>query len=436
MPSAPPVLDYLLMASRTAKGLGAPGSPGPEPSPWADDEPTTVAPAIEFTERSGVIPDEDADTVFDDRSVDDIIVGFALGTGADRREAPQRAPSVPPPQQVVYPTAPPAVAPPQAAPPQAWYPVYAPPTDRYSGAPVAPHAYPPAAAYPAQRAARPGWLAPLLLLLGLAAGAVVIGRYIFVGGGSSAVAPAAPAQATPAQAAPAAQPTAPAPAAIPAAAPAASPDPAPAAAAPIRARVTSLHKAAESLATAPKSGVVARVYLTAERKVDKDEKLFDITHRSPGSEKSRALAAQIRKLEALAREEPEYQPFLDKARRDYDAVKEQVETVVVRASHAGVATPQVASGARVRAGDLLATTGDDRSWIARAPLSGSERPGFQWSCAIVPAGDPSGAREPCAIEQLVDSEEGAEVIVRVKDSGASWLAAEGQEHELLFEPAR
>jgi hypothetical protein len=75
------------MAAREVRvrNVGAPASVIVD-SPWGDDDQTTVSPMMEFTDRSGVI-DIDADTVLDDRSVDEILSGLAVGTNETRSRA-------------------------------------------------------------------------------------------------------------------------------------------------------------------------------------------------------------------------------------------------------------------------------------------------------------------------------------------------------------
>ncbi len=434
------------MASREGNRRGAIAPPSViVESPWGDDEKTTVAPMAEFTERSGVIPDIDADTVLDDRSIDEILTGLAVGTNETRSAgkppfltSPDSSPPITsalppppitaalPPQQIAYPQ--------QVYPSQHTGPVPYTAPFPYTG----PFQYPlvaapsPAASAPRRSGFR--LAAPLILLAGILLLAVVVGKLVF--GDASAPSraashPPAP-EAAPAPAAAAPAKTAPAaPAKVTAAPAKVTAAPAARAAQPIRLPVASLTEAAESLASAPVQGVVARAYLTEEREVAAGEKLFEIAHTSRGGAQARELAAQVAKLERLAADEPEYQPFLDKARRDYQQARGKSETVLVRAPRAGRAAPQVSRGAQVKAGDRLATTGDQRAWIARAALAG-ERPGVAWACALVPArgGD---ARAACVIEQLVDSEEGAEVIVRVTGDGADWLRG-AQPTELLLEP--
>jgi hypothetical protein len=469
------------MASREGNRRSAVATPSViVDAPWADDDDQTkVSPMIEFTERSGVIPDIDADTVLDDRSIDEILGGLAVGTNETRSnskppyltnpDASQPITSAVPPQPIApqpiapQPIAPQPIAPrPDSAPavavayngPPVVYPQQVYPSQQTGPVPyTAPFAYTGPFAYPvvagpsapdlgARRRSPFRLAAPLLLLGGILLGAVVVGMFAF--GDASAPSRAAsvtpPATSPPALApaqAPAVATTPPAPAAAPAAATAPAPAAAPAApvtraAQPIRLSVASLTEAAESLASSPVGGVVARTYLTEERDVAAGEKLFEITHRSGGGAQARELAAQVQKLERLAADEPEYQPFLEKARSQYQRAKGKIETVLVRSPRPGRAAPQVARGAQVKAGDRLATTGDQRAWIARAPL-GSDRPGVDWACALVPTAG-GDARATCVIEQVVDSEESAEVIVRVTADGADWLRGP-EPKQLLLEPA-
>lgn len=422
---------------------------------------------IEFTERSGAIPDIDADTVLDDRSIDEILGGLAVGTNETRSnskppyltnpDASQPITSaVPPPPiapraesspvaAVAY-SGPPVVYPQQVYPSQPTGPVPYTAPFAYTG----PFAYPivagPSAPDLGATPRSPFRLAaPLILLGGILLGAVVVGMVAFGDGSppprAASVTPPATRATAPVQApAAATAPPATAPVQAPAAAtvpPATAPTTGPAAPVaravqPIRLSVVSLTEAAESLASSPVGGVVAHAWLTEERDVAAGEKLFEITHRSAGSPQARELAAQVQKLERLAADEPEYQPFLDKARSQYQRAKGKVETVLVRSPRPGRAAPQVARGAQVKAGDRLATTGDQRAWIARAPL-GSDRPGVDWACAVVPTAG-GDARASCVIEQVVDSEEAAEVIVRVTGDGAEWLRGP-EPKQLLLEPA-
>ena len=444
------------MASREGNRRSAVATPSViVDAPWADDDDQTkVSPMIEFTERSGVIPDIDAGTIVVDRSIDEILGGLAVGTNETRSNSkppyltyPDASPpitsAVPPPPIAPRPDSGPAVAVAYNGPPVV-YPQQVYPSQQTGPVPyTAPFAYtgpfayqvvagPSAADLGARRRSPFRLAAPLLLLGGILLGAVVVGMFAF--GDASAPPRAAgvtpTATSTPAPApAPAAASTPPAAATAPAAAPAA---PVTRPAQPIRLSVASLTEAAESLASSPVGGVVARAYLTEERDVAAGEKLFEITHRSGGGAQARELAAQVQKLERLAADEPEYQPFLDKARGQYQRAKGKVETVLVRSPRPGRAAPQVARGAQVKAGDRLATTGDQRAWIARAPL-GSDRPGVDWACALVPTAG-GDARATCVIEQVVDSEEVAEVIVRVTADDADWLRGPDPK-QLLLEPA-
>ena len=433
------------------RNVGAPASVIVE-SPWGDDDDKTTVSLMDFTDRSGVI-DIDSDTQLDDRSIDEILTGLAVGTNETRspgQQAFMTSPDSSPPITSAVPPPPitSAVPPPPIAPvshPSVPYP--------YSTAPItygtAPFPYPVVAPppYPAPRAqARsPLQVVASVLLLGLILlAAAAVGKYLFAGG---AAAPPAASQATPSAPAPSAAPPAAPVAMAPAmtapatTAPALTPTPAapaPAAAAapaerPIRLAIASLREASESLASSPVQGEVTRAYLTEAREVAEGEKLFEITHRVRGAAHARQLAAEVKKLERLAADEPEYQPFLEKARRDYQQASSRSETTVVRSPRAGLAAPQVARGAQVKAGDRLATTGDAGSWIAHA-IVGAERPGVDWACSVVPA-DADDARATCVIEQLVDSRDGAEVIARVKADDAAWLRSPDPKQLVLQPPA-
>jgi len=103
---------------------------------------------------------------------------------------------------------------------------------------------------------------------------------------------------------------------------------------------------------APAAGSV-KVLLTSPKKVRKGDKLFEITRVVTDAAKVKELTAKIAELKKLAAEDPMYEPFIAKAKKDLANAQKRVSTVVV-APRDGKATPRVKQGANVHAGDVLA----------------------------------------------------------------------------------
>jgi biotin carboxyl carrier protein len=441
---------------------------------WDDDEATTVSPMTDFDDdllastpvatASGDVRavkpaaagdiDPDADTLFEERSIDDVLT-FALGTGDRRFEssAPRGVPAAaiavlpaPPPSAATgpIPQLPPGsigtgpfayVAPPPGAVPYTVVPYpapVAPPGWTYTGP----------APQPA-RAARP-WrqrIAILVALCATAAVGVVVGRVLFVNGGPVGAAAPAPASAHHAAPAAAPAPVAPAPAAVQPAAPAATPPAAtppaaaqPVAPEPIALPLATLEHPGDGVVSAPAGGLVSRVFLTAPRAVKKGDKLFEITRKGQGSAKRKELAARVAELEKLAEEDPDYKAFLDRARRDYARSRSSGDkTFVVKADKDGFMAPSVAKGDTVEEGGAMAALQDSAVWIATARTTAAARPGTSWSCSIAGADDQKAA---CSIQEIADDADGVLVTVRVESSAAAWLGADGaRDQRLLFAPA-
>jgi biotin carboxyl carrier protein len=424
---------------------------------WSDDDPTTVSPIafIEEAASADVISSAEQvpsnlydlgvdDTVFDDRSEEEI--ALAIGTGdklwapsvavvpssgsgryASNPHAPapgQLPPPAPPPQQVyatAYPTTSPFPLAPYPTP--AAYAVLVPSQQGWPMQPTGP--FPTAGSY-AQIMAPPRRSSPLpYIITGFAfaltaAIGVVIGKFVVEDQAPpAAVAPSAPVTAPAAAAAtPAPVPTAPA---TPTAADAAA-----AAPAAMTLSVTSLASPESAQILAPAAGVVTRSTITAPRAVHKGETLFEISGKASGGGKAKELAARIKELEKLADKDPVYNAFLDKARKDYKRAQPRSTKVEVKAQRDETLQPKVARGDRVEAEQALAATGDAQVWVATASLSPGQKPQPDWSCAIA-VGDQHGA---CTIEKVED----ARVTVRVEARLAPWLRAKGQEQTIVLGP--
>ena len=327
--------------------------------------------------------------------------------------------------------------------------------------PYASGAYPVMATGPVAVAVESRSKVPLIMCLVGAVGiGIGVGAILFARGGTAAVPAAAPATAqqpvqapaAPAQAAATTAPTAP-PAEAVSQAPAAAAEPAAAAAAVVEdspaavepeapqaltLEVASVEHGAGEPLHAPVRGVVSRVFLTEPRLVKKNEKLFEITRRLPPSPKAAALAKRVKELEALAKTDPEYKAFVERARRDHKrAAQVRTEKVVVRAARAGMVTAVAKRGAQVGPKDVLATVADPSSWIARASLTGEERPTSEWSCRIVPADAAAESEQgaPCRVLEVAEADGAAQVVAAVEASAAPWLTGAGEQRvRLVVEP--
>lgn len=442
---------------------------------WDEDEATTVAPmdfdvvSADDLAAARAAPDVDADTVLDDRSVDEIL-NFALGTDErpfGGREA-VRPPSVPA-APVLPPPMPPYGSPPvfTGQPPLTVRSMTEPPPMTtpmpYPGTIPPPVAY--AEPYPVQyvhsgpfpypdlsqpyalqappvtaRSVAVRWLIPSLALIVVAGGALAVGKFLFAddkGAPATATRPVAPAAAVapaPASAAPPLAAQAATPAAVAAPLPAAPAASAPAVE-PIAAEVAALEHPDGAALASPARGTVSRAYLEGTRRVRAGERLFEIATRSSGG-KERELAAKVKQLERLAAQDPVYEEFLERARRERDRSRPRTEEVQVKAAADGVYRAMVATGDRVTADQPLASRTDAGVWTARVTLRSAERPGTSWSCSITPAaGDQGGSkRSRCTIDQIVEQADGVEVSVRIAAADAPWLGDGAGGHRLLFEP--
>jgi len=439
------------------------GGRGEEIRPdWSDDDPTTVSPIafIEEASNADVISSAEQlpsnlydlaidDTVFDDRSEEEI--ALAIGTG-DKLWAPNVAPVVPsgsgryaadphapapaqqpppapqPPQQVyaaAYPSTSPFPLAPYPTP--AAYAVLVPSQATWPMQPTGP--FPTAGSY-AQIVAPPRRSSPLpYIITGFAfaltaAIGVVVGKFVVEEQAPPpAVAPSAPLTA-PAAAAAAPEPV-PSQAPVLPTAPAAPAAEVLAAPAAMTLSVTSL--AAPSTAIlAPTAGVVTHSNLTAPRTVHKGETLFEISGKASGGAKAKELAARIKELEKLADKDPVYNAFLDKARKDYKRAQPRSTKVEVKAERDEMLQPKVSRGDRVEAEQALTASGDAGVWVATASLSPGQKPQPDWVCSIA-VGDQRGA---CTIEKVED----ARVTVRVEAPLAPWLRDKGQEPTIVLGP--
>jgi len=433
---------------------------------WGDEDATRVQPMVGFDDgerdvvssadivAGSIDADADADTMFDDRSIDDL-VALALGTGDTHLEAATSdlatVPAAAHPAFTPHGVAGTSPFAQQAPPPHPGYPQ---PMHgvQVAHAPMIPYpdpaqmtadqarmmgyAFPaqmmqPAPAAPRSQALRSG--AIVLALLLTAALGIAAGMLLFAGGSASEPARAAASR----TAAPAAVPAATAvtqPVAPPTSpAPPAPVEPTPAVAnAPIAVAVTSLaHPTAGTLA-APSGGMVARSMLGEARQVRAGEKLFEIKRAARPSVKADALAARVKELEKLSESDPVYKPFLERARRDAAHAQPGSETIAVKAPAAGLMEPGVKKGDRVDDGQTMATLVDGQVWIAKAVLTGDERPGVHWACTIE-SGD-QGKRAPCSIEQIEEDKSGVAITVKAEARAAGWLRDGRQDARLLFEP--
>lgn len=403
-----------------------------------------VVSADDLGRSLGAGPDIDADTQLDDRSVDEIL-RFALGTDErrfhhDAATPPVAAPSPPPiapqpPMPPVFVAQAPVAYPPEY--PVAAYPVHYTHTGPFPYADMGP---PPASA----RSSVLRWGIPAVALCLVAGSALALGKFLFAGADAPAAsasptpppaaAVAAPVSAQPA--APAAQPVAPAvqPAA-PAVQPAAPDATAAAPAEPLTAQVVSLeHPAGDPAIFAPSAGVVTRAYLVGTRPVAAGEKLFEITSKRAPTGKERQLSAKVKELERLAAQDPVYEEFLVKARRDRDRLQPQSSSVLVRANKAGVLQSKIAEGDRVASRAALASRADGDVWLARAALHGTARPGTQWSCTVADPAAGGKKSGPCSIERIVEDESAIEVTVRIAARDVTWLDEGARGLELAFGP--
>jgi hypothetical protein len=380
--------------------------------------------------------DIDADTVLDERSVDEILL--ALGTDERRHgQMNQRRVlqvSQPPPVRVSEPLAPPhqmlGTGPIQfqAGPPPppfgTPYPMAAP----HPGAghyPTGPYAYEVSRPVPVQPKQPIGRLIPALALGLTAVTGILLGKVLFTG--SEAATAPAPTVAAPTPVEPTPTPVEPAPAPETAPPPATATPveaPVPAPAGPVTVAVTSLSHTVLGDISSPHHGVVARTFVQGRREVRKNDKLVEITRKLPPGARAKQLAARVKELESLAEADPVYKPFLDKARADLGRARGRTETILVKARRAGLIEVTVARGDRVEVDQPVASMLDARSWVATAPLSEPVAAG--WSCAIA-----VGARRgACDIEQVEDGE----ITVRVDARKVRWLRDRGQTQQLVFEP--
>jgi hypothetical protein len=446
-------------------GENARAAPRRDEDVLAWDDATTVSPMRDFDVVSGELgessapdevsrPDIDADTVLDDRSIDEIL-NLALGTD-ERPMHMQVGTSMPPAAVAHRPVAPVTVPPPFAPAP---YPVQYPAAMPVAAAPsesfplqyphTGPFHYPDLShsgpfhypdlsrPFPLEsrgRSAALRWGIPALALLVVAAGGIAIGKVLFTGGDR--------AESTSTAAAPAAAPTRPS-------APAAEPAPLPAPAAPaavtnsipaslaekpsaISAEIATLVHPPRIAVAAPARGTVTQAFLARARRVRAGEKLFEITSKSSGGARRRELAAKVKELERLAKEDPVYEDFLARARQERDRVRVRTDKVVVTARKGGLYQPMVAVGDQVNLQGALASEADSAVWVAQVRLRPGQRPGTDWSCSLT--SDPDGAtRAACAILQVVDAADGVEVTVRVAARDAPWLARGADGQRLLFE---
>lgn len=333
---------------------------------------------------------------------------------------PVRHPSSPPYAQVYTPV-------PQPYPGAGPYPTPVPTYVPHSGAYYLPTPMP-TAVPPAPSPARSPILWILLTAL-VTGGGIALGWWLFAGRHlwNSAQRPAAArAPAVAPQPSPQAQTPPPAPHAPPPVAP--TPPPA-APAEPVTAEVTAMAQRDSVAIAAPLSGQVSKVFLSASRKVAKGDKLLEIRSESGGGSKAKKLAARVAELEKLAKDDPVYEEFLADARKAQKAVRARVETVVVAATDAGVASLAVKDGDAVSSGKPVAHISRGGDWTISATASSEVQ--RSWACSV---GLPDGKKAACTIDKVVATPAGSDITATVVAKDAPWLQDMAQKPTLTLGP--
>jgi hypothetical protein len=133
-----------------------------------------------------------------------------------------------------------------------------------------------------------------------------------------------------------------------------------------------------------------------------------------------AVAARIKELEALARQDPVYRDFLEKERRALQRARpgRKVRELPLLAPADGVLSLAVESRVPVEKGAPLATVGDEAAWAVEAFLDG-EPPAAASACEL--RGDAVAERLACRLEAVAPQDGGSLVRLHVAAADAPWL---------------
>ena len=233
----------------------------------------------------------------------------------------------------------------------------------------------------------------------------------------------APAPAARAPVAPAPQPT------HPLETPAPPAPPPPPKAEPVIAEVATLTRGEATAVMAPMSGQVSKVFLAAPGKVAAGDKLIELKTTSGGGAKAKKLAARVAELEKLAKDDPVYEEFLAQARKEQKAARGKVQTSIVKASAAGLASVEVKQGDEVTTGDPVAHVSKGGDWILTATAKREVQ--RSWPCSVALADDQKAA---CTIEKVIATPSGSDITARVVAADAPWLDGAANKPTLTLSP--
>jgi biotin carboxyl carrier protein len=213
------------------------------------------------------------------------------------------------------------------------------------------------------------------------------------------------------------------------------PQPAPQPAKPARAdavtgEVTKVAQADSAAVLAPTSGEISKVFLSAPRQVEKGDKLVELRSESGGGgAKAKKLAARVAELERLAKNDPVYEEFLDKARKEQKAAEGQVVTTVIKANAAGMARLEVKEGDAVSGHKPVAYISKGGDWTLTATAKSEVQQ--SWSCSLQLT---EGKKAACTIQKVIATSAGSELTVTVGAADAPWLADASQTPTITFGP--
>jgi hypothetical protein len=405
-------------------------------SDYDHEEATTLDPFVIHDEELVVVPKAGgAESIREDLRADPDVQDALRWLDPPSNAGPPAAvavvvPAAPAPgegyaQPVRHPSAPPyaVYTPlPQPYPGAGPYPTPVPSYVPNSGAYYLPMPMPGPVAAPAPARSPVLWILLSAIVTG---GGIALGWWLFAGGSaqqrpaSRAVAP----QPQPHQVQ--AQPPPPQPQAQPAPPPA---KPAPADA--VTGEVTEVAQADSAAVLAPTSGEISKVFLSAPREVEKGDKLVELRSESGGGgARAKKLAARVAELERLAKNDPVYEDFLVKARKEQKAAEGHVVTTVIKANAAGMARLDVKEGDAVAGRKPVAHISKGGDWTVTATAKSEVQ--RSWSCSLQLAEDKKAA---CTIQKVIATPAGSELTVTVGARDAPWLADATQKPTITFGP--
>jgi multidrug efflux pump subunit AcrA (membrane-fusion protein) len=149
-------------------------------------------------------------------------------------------------------------------------------------------------------------------------------------------------------------------------------------------------------------------------------------------------SANLRELEKLAKQDPEYQVFLERERARLSTEPKQaaggnVRAMTIFAPVSGLLQARVEAGTALGGGDLIAEIVDQRQLKLSAPLIDA-RPEARWSCSIALEGSDKTAS--CRLEAIVEATDGRRAEVALTGAPPAWTLAAEELTLRLWDPTR